>query len=227
MNINTTAYDKHAAFDPGHGYEARAAAPISIIVHSTSNPNQKNTAFASEAKFLYTSALVSAHFLVGKNGAIVQFLDPLEWAAWHSGPAQSLYLNQRSIGIELHHSVGDAPYPLKQKDALAELLRMLMARFAIAVDHIDTHGQVAIKGPYDRKKDPHDWPHTDFIAWRNALTAARPYHVKGLPVYQRADHSGPLWGHLLDGAVVVIDDTSNGHLADGRGFVDLAGLEAL
>lgn len=230
MNFDATTYDKAAKHAPGHGYEARNAAPISIVVHSTSNPNAKNTPFKSEATFLLDARLVSAHYLIGKDGKGARFLEPRAWAAWHAGTAQKSYLNQRSIGIELHHSVGDPPYPKAQMDALADLLSALSEEFNIPFGMMETHGQIAIAGPYKRKTDPSDMSYAAFVAWRAQLTVPAPtffYRVSGLPVYQRADHTGPLWGHLVTGEHVAVDDMGNGHLADSRGFVDVNGLEVL
>lgn len=238
--MDVASFDKAKKFKPGRGYELRIAAPTAIIVHSTSNPHTKNTAFLSEAKFLFESSLVSAHYLISKDGAIVRFLDPRKWAAWHAGNTTPAFSNQRSIGIELHHSVGDPPYPSAQLDALAALLRSLWGLFTIPIEHIETHGQVALPGPYKRKSDPSDWDYSGFRAFRANLApdlptppapprpgVPKPYTVRGLPVYERADHTGPLWGYLATGEHVLIDDLKNGHLADGRGFVSLTGLEAL
>lgn len=54
------------------------------------------------------------------------------------------------------------------------------------------------------------------------------YQYDGLAVYQRADLTGPLAGHLPAGSVVTIDGVGQagyaptaGHLASGLGFVDL------
>lgn len=58
-------------------------------------------------------------------------------------------------------------------------------------------------------------------------TSPRPCRVVGLPIYQRSDHTGALAGHLITGEHVAIDDLSNGHLVDARGFVDITGLETL
>lgn len=55
----------------------------------------------------------------------------------------------------------------------------------------------------------------------NAPAPARRYRARGVPVYQRSERSGPLWGHLQPGEIVEIDDPKNGHLADHRGFVKL------
>jgi hypothetical protein len=237
--METQRYDKHATHAPGHGYEARKAAPTSIIVHSTSNPHQKLTMFSSEATFLLHAPLVSAHYLIGREGQVVRFLDPKMWAAWHAGNVRVDFTNQKSIGIELHHSVGDPPYPSAQLHALASLLRSLMALFNIPTQLIETHGQVAIAGPYQRKSDPSDWSHQDFLSFRSHLLIELPppvekppppraFVARGIPVYQRSDRVGPLWGFLQSGETVVIDDPRNGHLADGRGFVKMdGGLEAL
>jgi hypothetical protein len=173
--MDITSYDKAAKHNLSYGgYEARKSAPTAIVVHSTSNPHQKNTAFAAEATFLLDATLASAHYLIGKDGAVVRFLDPRQWAAWHAGNAQPAYLNQHSIGIELHHSVGDPPYPTAQLDALAGLLRSLMGLFDIPAERIETHGQIAIAGPYIRKTDPSDWPYASFLFFRSQLGAFAP-----------------------------------------------------
>lgn len=239
--MDDTTYDKRAKYNPGHGYEARKNAPISIVCHSTSNPRAKNTVFSAEATFLYNSTLVSAHYLIGKDGATVRFLEPRAWAAWHAGNAQREYQNQYSIGVELHHSVGDPPYPKAQMNALAVLLRSLMALFNIPVTRIETHGQIAIAGPYIRKSDPSDMTYEAFLQFRSTLVSEPPpvsppkpppqtkaYKVLGVPVYQSSTGVGALWGHLAQGEPVEIDATYSsgvGHLKDGRGFVDMVALE--
>lgn len=173
--MDTTTYDKHAHHPIGFGgYEARKGVPTSIVVHSTSNPNVKNTDFEAEAKFLLDTPLAGAHFLIGKDGHIVRFLEPRAWAAWHAGAALSDYSNQRSIGIELHHSVGDPPYPRAQLDALRDLLLSLMAEFGIPATNIETHGQIALPGPYKRKTDPSDMSHDWFLQFRAGLAAGAP-----------------------------------------------------
>ena len=174
MNIDTTYNKATSARPPGHGYSLRHGTPTSIVVHSTSNPRVKNTAFTAEAAFLRDSANVSAHYLIGKDGRIVQFLEPAPWAAWHAGECKPGWTNSTSVGIELHHSVGDAAYPEAQKAALAWLLRDLCASFRIPYTRIETHGQVATPGPYSRKSDPSDWRYLDFIMWRNAVFAPKP-----------------------------------------------------
>jgi hypothetical protein len=178
--VDTTTYDKAKLYKPGYGYSLREGKPSAIVIHSTSNPTQRNTAFTSEATYLLTAPNVSAHYLVGKAGQIVRFLEPAPWAAWHAGACVAGWSNNDSTGIELHHSVGDAPYPEAQKAALAWLLKDLARAFSIPPARIDTHGQIALPGPYDRKHDPHDWSRADFLTWRNALFTS-PLATHSLP----------------------------------------------
>lgn len=168
--IDATTYNKSKHY-PGRGYGQRPGAPTAIIVHSTNN-DEKNTFFTAEAKFLFESANVSAHFLISKTGRIVQFLDPAAKAAWHAGTTKPGFANNLSIGIELHHSVGDDPYPDAQIDALTWLVRELMARFRIPPVMVDTHRAVAL--PAKRKTDPNDWSDLDFYRWRAQLQPTAP-----------------------------------------------------
>lgn len=243
MNVDTRTYNKATnKRPPGHGYSLRKGKPTSIVVHSTSNPHVKNTAFDAEARFLRDSADVSAHYLIGKDGRIVQFLEPAPWVAWHAGSCQAPWENARSIGIELHHSVGDPPYPQAQKAALAWLLRDLCAAFDIPHTRIETHGQIAIDGPYNRKKDPSDWVYADFIQWRNKAFAAQPsptpprlYRTLAPTwISERPDPRGPiaLQGKAIleRGEVVQVDEVRAdgwGHVSSGVGFVAIGGLEAI
>lgn len=218
----------------------RKESPSSIVIHTTNN-SKKNTSFASEATFLRDSPNVGAAFLVGKHGQIAQILSP-DLAAWHAGgkqenglwTCQPAYDNFHSIGIEAHVSVGES-WTGVQRDALTWLVRRLMQQYGIGADVVQTHRKIAL--PSGRKSDPEGWPDAAFNAWRAQLAIPIPppvpppsphrCRVIGLPVYQAANHQGALWGHLAPGEIVEIDDPSNGHLADHRGFVDLAGLEPL
>lgn len=179
FSIDQTPYDKATHYPVGHGYGIRPRAPTSLVIHSTNNPH-KDTTLASEAKFLFESAAVSADFLIGKAGEIIQFLDSARFAAWHAGgrqddgiwTAKAEFANPRSIGVELHHSIGDPPYPAAQIDALTWLTRTLMRRFSIPISLIDTHRAIAL--PARRKSDPNDWSDADFYAWRGALVVPVP-----------------------------------------------------
>lgn len=230
MIVDITSYDKAARYPSSHGYEQRVNVPISIVVHSTSSA-VPNTLFENEAKYLYQSAKVSAHYLIGKDGRIVQFLAPRPHAAWHAGAAIWSWQNQQSIGIELHHSVGDDPYPTVQFNALTWLVSDLMLRYRISHEAIETHGQIALPGPYKRKRDPHDWPYASFVLWRaHLMPMARRYKVLGAAVYQDRNCTGTIADWLHTGDEVEIDtDYGDGivHLANGLGFMRKDELVAL
>lgn len=229
--IDTTSYPKSLTYPTGHGFQLRGRLPISLVIHSTSNPNQKNTLFANEARFLYESSKVSAHFLIGKDGRIVQFLNPRTYQAWHAGEALVDFQNARSIGIELHHSVGDPPYPVQQEDALTWLVRFLMQQHGIPPSLIDTHRAIAL--PAGRKSDPSDWSDRDFYVWRAGLVSM-PYRVRyAQAVFEAPDPAAriALNGQAVihPGDTVIINEVKAGwaHLQSGLGFVPSGILERI
>jgi hypothetical protein len=231
FSIDVTSYNKTAAYPVNHGYERRTAPPTAIVVHSTEGTIGQS--LNNAALYLYTTPKVSAHFLIGRGGEIIQFLDPRAFAAWHAGNARVAYDNQHSIGIECLHAKGET-WPAVQQNALGWLLLWLTDMYGIAPAAIDTHGQIALPGPYKRKIDPTDWSHVAFIDWRDALVSPPPplpvvqhYTVRGLPVYQAQSLTGPTAGYLATGDAVAVDALyadGAGHLASGLGFVDMKGL---
>lgn len=101
---------------------------------------------------------VSSHFLIKRDGALVQFVSTLH-RAWHAG--RSILdgvpgVNDYSIGIELE-GVGDDEYTEAQYRSLAPLTRALTAAYpGIGSRRIVGHCDVAP----DRKTDPgpyFDW----------------------------------------------------------------------
>lgn len=163
FQIDTT-YQKNFKHPHGHGYNATPTrAPMSVVIHSTNG--RKGSSFAGEAKFLRESPTVSAHYLVGKAGQIALIL-PEQMSAWHAGAAISPFGNARSIGIELHHAVGE-DYPRAQMEALTWLVKDIITRLDIEEPAIDTHRAIAL--PTGRKVDPSDWNDEDFYRWRAEL----------------------------------------------------------
>lgn len=209
-----------------HGYSTRGGQkPSSLVIHTTNG--NRGSSFDAEAKYLQNSPSVSAHFLVGKSGQVVQILPPA-LAAWHAGDALPAFTNPHSVGIECHHAVGD-DYPAAQKQALAWLCRILILEHSIPLEKVETHRKIAL--PPGRKVDPSDWSDASFYAWRAALaTDEATYHVVGLPIYQGQDGTGQVVGRLATGEQVVVDlryPNGMGHLKDGRGFIDMQGTEVL
>ena len=98
---------------------------------------------------------VSAHFLIRRDGAVLQFV-PTELRAWHAGVSNwrgRTRCNDFSVGIELEGS-DDCEFEDAQYEALIALVRALRARYAIA--DIVGHSDIAP----GRKTDPgpcFDW----------------------------------------------------------------------
>lgn len=232
MQIDSVSYRKDALHPPRWGYQARGGvAPSSIIIHTTSNI--RKTAFETEATFIRDSPHISAHFLVGKDGRIVEFLSPSKWQAWHAGNTLPAYLNAKSIGIEHHVSVGET-WTDAQHAACDQLVRQLMADYGIAPGLIETHRAVAL--PKGRKQDPAGWGDAAFYSWRATLAApplplTKRYRAKRILISTVPEFGPPYAGELLPGEEVVIDKwyatSHTGHLQDHRGFVLLDDLEAI
>ena len=116
---------------------------------------------------------VSAHFLVRRDGEVVQFVDT-EARAWHAGASEwrgRCNCNDDSIGIELEGLEGGR-FEAAQYRALAQLCQALKTRYPI--DHIAGHEHIAP----GRKRDPgpgFDWALLQqSLAW-DATAFPSPY----------------------------------------------------
>ena len=108
---------------------------------------------------------VSAHFLIRRDGRLLQFV-PCAKRAWHAGESSwkgRSRCNDFSIGIELE-GTGEAPYTASQYRRLAALTRALQARYPIA--DIVGHSDIAP----GRKADP--GPSFDWARYRRLLRPA-------------------------------------------------------
>jgi AmpD protein len=179
-----------AAARPSPNCDARPAGlPISLVVlHSISLPPGVYGGDAIER--LFTNRLdwdahpyydgirglrVSAHFLVRRDGALLQFVS-CEQRAWHAG--RSAWrgredCNHHSIGIELEGLEGQSFEPA-QYAQLARLLRALAAHYPI--DEAVGHEDVAP----GRKFDP--GPGFDWARLRQRLRRRRPALPRAAPV---------------------------------------------
>lgn len=99
---------------------------------------------------------VSAHFLIRRDGELIQFV-PVGKRAWHAGESSWRgrdRCNDYSIGIELE-GTDDTPFADIQYERLAQLTNALQAVYALA--GIVGHSDIAPA----RKTDPgpsFDWP---------------------------------------------------------------------
>lgn len=98
---------------------------------------------------------VSAHFLIRRDGQVLQFVS-CEFRAWHAGASSwrgRENCNDYSVGVELEGLEGEHFEPA-QYTSLARLLRALVRRYPLA--HVAGHEHVAT----GRKRDPgagFDW----------------------------------------------------------------------
>ena len=108
---------------------------------------------------------VSAHALIGRDGAITQYV-PFGARAWHAG--RSHYqgreaCNDFSIGIELE-GTDEIAYTDAQYAALAALIAALLATYpTLSAEHVVGHSDVAPQ----RKTDPgasFEWPRLRALA---------------------------------------------------------------
>lgn len=99
---------------------------------------------------------VSSHFLLRRDGALVQFV-PVHARAWHAGASSwrgRERCNDFSLGIELE-GTDDGPFTATQYRRLASLIRGLRRRLPLR--DVAAHSDVAP----GRKTDPgpcFDWP---------------------------------------------------------------------
>jgi len=138
------------------------------VLHSISLP--RGTYGGGEIERLFTNTLestahpsfadldgvkVSAHFLIRRDGELVQFV-PLHQRAWHAGASRWRgrdRCNDFSIGIELE-GVDDDRFEARQYERLARLLKAI--RKILPIRHFAAHSDVAP----GRKTDPgskFDW----------------------------------------------------------------------
>lgn len=148
-------------------------APDMVVIHNIHLPPQPAgaTEFAGDAiERLFTNCLdlnahecfaelaqlrVSAHFLLRRDGEMIQFV-PCNQRAWHAGVSSwqgRERCNDFSIGIELEGS-DFVPFTAIQYQVLDQLLLAIQARYPIA--HVVGHSEIAP----GRKTDPgsfFDW----------------------------------------------------------------------
>ncbi|MEM1361777.1 MAG: N-acetylmuramoyl-L-alanine amidase [Pseudomonadota bacterium] len=118
-----------------------------VVLHYTA----MESAAAALERLCDPSFEVSAHYLIGNDGQLWQLV-PEAKRAWHAGAGQwgeITDVNSYSIGIELDN-LGHAPFaePLMQR--LIEILRVLLARYALPPEAVIGHSDMA---PV-RKRDP-------------------------------------------------------------------------
>ncbi|MBM3493199.1 MAG: hypothetical protein FJX72_02570 [Armatimonadetes bacterium] len=122
-----------------------------VVMHAT----EIESLIATIGCFRARATKVSAHFVVDKDGMVVQMV-PVTRRAWHAGRSALegvAHVNDFSVGIEMiNRGDGHDPYPGSQIEAAAQIVRSLRRRYAIPDRRVVSHAHVA--RPMGRKVDP-------------------------------------------------------------------------
>lgn len=121
--------------------------PNFVILHHTSD----DTVDQALRTLADPRRSVSAHYLIGRDGSIIQLVDERA-RAWHAGESKwgaDTDLNSSSLGIELDNN-GREPFADAQITALLRLLADIKDRYRIPAANFLGHADVAPK----RKTDP-------------------------------------------------------------------------
>ncbi|HEY9724716.1 MAG TPA: N-acetylmuramoyl-L-alanine amidase [Oscillatoriaceae cyanobacterium] len=143
-----------------------------LIIHDTESPGVSKAQTIANF-FLNPSSQVSAHYIIGKDGEIIQcVLDGKR--AWHAGPSHyrgRTRVNDFSIGIELVNAqTGKDPFTDAQYNSLIALTADLMDRFPIRYDHITGHHNVSDYPTI--KRDP-----AKNFSWQRYLDGVRKFRT--------------------------------------------------
>jgi len=144
-----------AWIDSPHFDRRPEGSPIdTIVLHHTAG----STTEGCVKWFTMPESRVSSHYVVGKDGSIVQMVSTYD-RAWHAGVSQDrdgrTNVNHFSVGIEIvNKGDGSEPYTEDQLEAVEHLVFAIMVRHDIK--QIVSHEYIA--NPQGRKNDPINFP---------------------------------------------------------------------
>lgn len=139
---------------PNHNERPANTRISAIVLHHTA---MAGNAMAVARFFANPKAGVSAHYIVDRDGSIVQSV-PDHLRAWHAGRSEFngvANVNDFSIGIEICN-LGDSiePYSDAQYDGIIRLIAWLVKTYQIQYAGITRHRDIAL--PAGRKIDTSD-----------------------------------------------------------------------
>jgi N-acetylmuramoyl-L-alanine amidase len=136
-----------AQWVPSPNHNAREA--ILVVIHATTQDSVEES--LETLRTANSGGPVSAHYLIGRDGALYQLVAE-DLRAWHAGPGAwgtISDVNSASIGIEIDNERGE-PYTDAQVAAVIRLLGDLCARLDIPRTQVIGHSDLAPT----RKVDP-------------------------------------------------------------------------
>ncbi len=128
--------------------------PNLVIIHHTAQDSLQETI----RTFSLKKTQVSSHYVIGKNGKVIQMLNDY-LRAWHAGAGswgKSTDINSTSIGIELDNN-GEEPFSDAQINSLLLVLAKLKKDYNIPTQNFIGHSDIAPT----RKNDP-----SAFFPWQ-------------------------------------------------------------
>lgn len=143
---------KNADWSEAAHYDIRK--PNFVIIHHTAQRSIQQTI----RTFQLEHTKVSAHYVIGKDGRVVQMLNDY-LRAWHAGRSKwgnINDINSISLGIELDNN-GREAFPEAQINALLTLLDTLKTKYSIPFTNFLGHADIAPA----RKNDP-----SVFFPWK-------------------------------------------------------------
>lgn len=152
---------KNADWSEAAHYDVRK--PNFVIIHHTAQQSIQQTI----RTFQLEHTKVSAHYVIGKDGRVVQMLNDY-LRSWHAGRSKwgnVTDMNSVSLGIELDNN-GREPFSEAQINALLTLLDTLKTKYRIPFTNFLGHADIAPA----RKNDP-----SIFFPWKRL--AARGFGV--------------------------------------------------
>ncbi len=101
---------------------------------------EEGSEVGTAATFADTTRHASAHYGIGKNGLVDQFVADCD-TAWHAGNGT---INRRSLGIEMEGFTASFAPTIAQMSAAIELVGTLCMKYTIPIDrqHIIGHSEV-------------------------------------------------------------------------------------
>lgn len=107
-----------------------------IVIHGTGGGSTYNYVLNGGRKELYVRGIALFHYLIERNGEIIEITDPNRWV-YHSSSGGH---DEQTIGIELvnYNRSNNAPYTQKQYKALFFLIKKLLNNYP-TIDVILSH----------------------------------------------------------------------------------------
>ncbi len=166
-----------AQWTPSPNFNARVPSGVpvdTVVLHSTCTST--NETGETVRLFQDPASKVSSHYVVGKDGQVVQMVSESD-RAWHAGACRwqgRTDVNSCSIGIEMVHRDQDPhdDWPPAQVEAVARLLFDIRSRHRVPNDHVVFHSECAY--PPGRKTDPVGFDRTRLLQRVMEMALAQP-----------------------------------------------------